>query len=1113
MIYWTERTALTMTLLVIMATQSTTKKTLSAQTTTKRTLKPEHRQDHKPHEHHNKEVDGGHPGPGKYHDDEYTYEYETIEDEAPSITPEHHRQVPESAERLRENSGKKYTIDSAIVHKLKEEKKLEPSAQEMYKRNLRKVADSSNTEKDESFRGAKISEIENEDTSKPDGPGHTNAKSHEQERGESKIHEAQHRLPETRELKAKSHEGQRLNKTKDFTYEYESVDLGDQSEEGPNFAELRQTIDSQYTYEYETFENGTKEAKDKTGRKKEATMTSKELFDIQLAAFHAEQKKKRKLYHPEEYIDRVTFDAVNIKEIKDDTNETLKNYDENNNLRWRKEFDDLWPSTTTIKSEVQHILDAQEREEAEERKLDLGFGGDEDEGGFGNDEGDGRYGGGEGRGSEEGEHDYAEIARRARENAHLAGGTKNPQLKEINDLLDGYLARASGTPNVVIATTSTRPTRKPHRIVEITRRTTLRTTVETTLRRATPDKRTTLPKGILIMTTRSPAQRAERIERKLDYKRKLADLKQRRLKHENLFLKMRGFEQYTLAPTTAHVGLFEEDSFDREYFYLKSERAFNRWLRFNKYRFPQLNENKRRDYEILLRCWDTDIKKMRKGIPIVTLYPPPSTFPPSIEATTLGPDDYAMLGQSPGPPTTRRVYRDSLEEAFYRRYDELKHNRTFESLEKIIQEKEGPQYRAPQLDISEFSRRFWQVLLKEESRDFARKAGDRERLNRLEEQRRQHRKSIEDVASLYERQRWIRLQIKKQLETKSTTIDRRVELDEEGREWFKGVRGITGDLPDEFFLDDKTDLPKHLRWRVELPEKEKKRKVEKEKKRELELLEQGIISTTSDPLEIYKRLFKPLELPEWKQGLTTTTTVRTTQQATTETQHWFYSKYAKYELKAAYAMVPSKYLTKWMATWCPNLTDFYRIPDDYDPPEWQAKREEYIQYRRKKIKTTTLQDISSDEEWQTPYSFENFTYATMKITWDYVGPNQTMYFGLLAKAKDKVKDRVVLDSEYLDQMWDKTDSKLERFDIPPYQCLRCNQTFWVSEELNTHHKDHVKKEKYLEDYMKNNGSYTKRKKTVPPNKSYLFYYYSDAENMKSEQMFQPDYEEKEWRNV
>ncbi|XP_017298166.1 uncharacterized protein LOC103506022 [Diaphorina citri] len=287
----------------------------------------------------------------------------------------------------------------------------------------------------------------------------------------------------------------------------------------------------------------------------------------------------------------------------------------------------------------------------------------------------------------------------------------------------------------------------------------------------------------------------------------------------------------------------------------------------------------------------------------------------------------------------------------------------------------------------------------------------------------------------------------------STTIDRRVELDEEGREWFKGVRGITGDLPDEFFLDDKTDLPKHLRWRVELPEKEKKRKVEKEKKKELELLEQGIISTTSDPLEIYKRLFKPLELPEWKQGLTTTTTVRTTQQATTETQHWFYSKYAKYfttddvdELKAAYAMVPSKYLTKWMATWCPNLTDFYRIPDDYDPPEWQAKREEYIQYRRKKIKTTTLQDISSDEEWQTPYSFENFTYATMKITWDYVGPNQTMYFD-------------------------------------------------------------------LEDYMKNNGSYTKRKKTVPPNKSYLFYYYSDAENMKSEQMFQPDYEEKEWRNV
>ncbi|XP_008472346.1 uncharacterized protein LOC103509500 [Diaphorina citri] len=345
MIYWTERTALTMTLLVIMATQSTTKKTLSAQTTTKRTLKPEHRQDHKPHEHHNKEVrdkdhktdhnkvDGGHPGPGKYHDDEYTYEYETIEDEAPSITPEHHRQVPESAERLRENSGKKYTIDSAIVHKLKEEKKLEPSAQEMYKRNLRKVtpkkvADSSNTEKDESFRGAKISEIENEDTSKPEGPGHTNAKSHEQERGESKIHEAQHRLPETRELKAKSHEGQGLNKTKDFTYEYESVDLGDQSEEGPNFAELRRTIDSQYTYEYETFENGTKEAKDKTGRKKEATMTSKELFDIQLAAFH------------------------------------------------------------------------------------------------GNDEGDGRYGGGEGRGSEEGEHDYAEIARRARENAHLAGGTK-----------------------------------------------------------------------------------------------------------------------------------------------------------------------------------------------------------------------------------------------------------------------------------------------------------------------------------------------------------------------------------------------------------------------------------------------------------------------------------------------------------------------------------------------------------------------------------------------------------------------------------------------------------------------------------------------------------------
>lgn len=60
----------------------------------------------------------------------------------------------------------------------------------------------------------------------------------------------------------------------------------------------------------------------------------------------------------------------------------------------------------------------------------------------------------------------------------------------------------------------------------------------------------------------------------------------------------------------------------------------------------------------------------------------------------------------------------------------------------------------------------------------------------------------------------------------ATTIDRRVELDSEGREWFKGVRGITGDLPDEFYLDDKTDLPKHLRWRVDLPERVKKRKVE-----------------------------------------------------------------------------------------------------------------------------------------------------------------------------------------------------------------------------------------------------------------------------------------------
>lgn len=78
---------------------------------------------------------------------------------------------------------------------------------------------------------------------------------------------------------------------------------------------------------------------------------------------------------------------------------------------------------------------------------------------------------------------------------------------------------------------------------------------------------------------------------------------------------------------------------------------------------------------------------------------------------------------------------------------------------------------------------------------------------------------------------------------------------------------------------------------------------QREKRREKELLEQGAISTTSDPLDIYKRLFIPLEMPEWQDGLPTTTTPTTTTQVTTETEHWFWIKYSKCE-KCQYINYP-----------------------------------------------------------------------------------------------------------------------------------------------------------------------------------------------------------------
>lgn len=54
---------------------------------------------------------------------------------------------------------------------------------------------------------------------------------------------------------------------------------------------------------------------------------------LNLLKIPEEQEERHRRRNPDEYIDKVKVEGINIKDIKDDTNETLLNYDEHGNFK------------------------------------------------------------------------------------------------------------------------------------------------------------------------------------------------------------------------------------------------------------------------------------------------------------------------------------------------------------------------------------------------------------------------------------------------------------------------------------------------------------------------------------------------------------------------------------------------------------------------------------------------------------------------------------------------------------------------------------------------------------------------------------------------------------
>lgn len=232
---------------------------------------------------HVEHIQESHNEAAHHNDDEYTYEYKTVEDEAhkesiPSTT--HHDKIGTRKLRkhakdhsgisghVRKTRKRLYTMDSKVVDTLqKKERKGDMTSRdrELAKRNLLRAKSSTGHWKHSGHEGG--------DYVNADGFDKIKARERGNGGGDGTA----------------SVNGTAVGK-KEYTYEYETVERNDK---GGDYGRLGlhdggeyggRGHDDEYTYEYETVENKTKG---------EEEMTSKELFDKQLAEYHSKFNVRR----------------------------------------------------------------------------------------------------------------------------------------------------------------------------------------------------------------------------------------------------------------------------------------------------------------------------------------------------------------------------------------------------------------------------------------------------------------------------------------------------------------------------------------------------------------------------------------------------------------------------------------------------------------------------------------------------------------------------------------------------------------------------------------------------------------------------------------------------
>uniref|UniRef100_A0A8D8S9D7 Uncharacterized protein n=1 Tax=Cacopsylla melanoneura TaxID=428564 RepID=A0A8D8S9D7_9HEMI len=301
-----------------------------------------------------------------------------------------------------------YTIDSVVVDMLQEKKKksdMTSRDREMAKRNLLRRTKPSGRRTDQSE--------EKHDTS-----------------GGNKNYVDLEKFDKIKKKEVELHEEKDID--------YETVDHGkafkngtmDKVPHGEHEGAPHVPNDDDYTYEYETIEE--------PQIKKTSREISKELFEKQLADYHAKQVSRRKYLFPDAsmYVDHVKVDAVNIGDIKDDTNETLAKYDEDGNLRWRKEWEHLKPKWTEYTS-TQYVPYASADSDYNEKKSEVIRHDEEEEEIIRKDDEDHE------QEPEEDEQNSAWMQEHAQSRFEakmkewgMNDGTKSPQAQEIHDLID-----------------------------------------------------------------------------------------------------------------------------------------------------------------------------------------------------------------------------------------------------------------------------------------------------------------------------------------------------------------------------------------------------------------------------------------------------------------------------------------------------------------------------------------------------------------------------------------------------------------------------------------------------------------------------------------------------